>query len=133
MTVLVVEDNPAWQDILREYLVEIGCAVDVAVDFCEARDKLQNGQFDLVTIDAHLGPHLKAYEGMLLLDYIRSRLGPDFPVIIVSGEIDKRDLVRAFQKFAVTSVLLKEHFEYEAFRAAVQEALHPPPHDSNPG
>ncbi|MBN1219385.1 MAG: response regulator [Anaerolineae bacterium] len=121
--VLVVEDNPAWQDILREYLAGLGCGVDLAVDFCEARDKLQAGHFDLVTIDAHLGPQVKAYEGMILLDYVRSRFGSDFPIIIVSGEINRRDLVRAFQKFGVTNVLLKENFEYDEFRLAVQNAL----------
>lgn len=122
-SVLVVEDNPAWQDILREYLTELGCVVDIAVDFTEARSKLQNGQFSLVTIDAHLGPRTRANEGILLMDYIRQQLGPKLPIIVVSGEINKQDLVRAFQKFAVISVLLKEHFECREFQADVRKAL----------
>ncbi len=122
-SVLVVEDSPAWQDILREYLLDMGCMVDIAHDFAAAREKLKAGYFDLVTIDAHLDPRTRAHEGMLLLDYIRNRLGPDFPVIIVSGEINKQDLVRAFQKFSVTAVMLKENFECDEFRDVVQAAL----------
>lgn len=124
-SVLVVEDNPAWQEILRDYLVELGCVVDIVADFAEARDRLQDGQFSLVTIDAHLGPRARANEGILLMDYIRNRLGPELPIIIVSGEINKQDLVRAFQKFSVTGVLLKEHFACDEFQAAVLQALQP--------
>ena len=122
-SVLVVEDNPAWQEILREYLVELGCVVDIAVDFTEARSKLQDGQFSLVTIDAHLGPRTRANEGILLMDYIRNQVDSQLPIIVVSGEINKQDLVRAFQKFAVVSVLLKEHFECSEFQAGVRKAL----------
>ena len=124
-SVLVVEDNPAWQEILREYLVELGCVVDIVADFAEARDRLQDGQFSLVTIDAHLGPRARANEGILLMDYIRNRLDSKLPIIIVSGEINKQDLVRAFQKFSVTGVLLKEHFACDEFQAAVLKALQP--------
>lgn len=122
-SVLVVEDNPAWQEILREYLVDLGCVVEIVDDFAEARDRLQDGRFSLVTIDAHLGPRARANEGMLLMDYIRNRFGAELPIIVVSGEINKQDLVRAYQKFAVNSVLLKEYFECNEFQSAVLEAL----------
>ncbi len=121
--VLVVEDDSTWQEILREYLVGFGCVVEMAATFAEARSKLKTGQFSLVTIDAHLSPNVQSSEGMLLLDYIRNRLGPDFPIIIVSGAINKRDLVRAFQQYAVKSVLLKDDFEFDEFQTAVEEAL----------
>lgn len=123
--VLVVEDNAAWQEILREYLLELGCRVDIAVDFSEARDKLNGNSYSLVTIDAHLGPQTRAHEGMLLMDYIRNRFGAELPIIVVSGEINKQDLVRAYQKFAVNSVLLKENFECNQFQTAVLKALRP--------
>ena len=121
--VLVIEDNAMWQEILQESLTEIGCLVEVAGTFGEARQKLQSNRFNLVTIDAHLGRELETQEGILLLNYVRNRFGTALPVIIISGEIDKRDLVRAFTKYSVTNVLLKEHFEYDEFREAVREAL----------
>lgn len=121
--VLVVEDDPLWQEILQESLSEIGCLVEIAGAFSQARHALQNKKFNLVTIDAHLGHELEAQEGILLLNYIRNHFGPALPVIIISGEIDKRDVVRAFKKYSVTNVLLKEHFEYDEFQEAVKDAL----------
>ena len=47
----------------------------------------------------------------------------DLPVVIVSAEIDKRDIVRAFRKFSVSNVILKQYFEYDEFYAAVRDAL----------
>jgi len=121
--VLVVEDDPLWQEILQESLSEIGCLVEIADAFSQARHKLQSKKFNLVTIDAHLGHELEAQEGILLLNYIRNHFSPALPVIIISGEIDKRDVVRAFKKYSVTNVLLKEHFEYDEFQEAVKDAL----------
>jgi len=121
--VLVVEDNPMWQEILQESLTDIGCLVEVAGTFGEARQKLQGHRFNLVTIDAHLGRELETQEGILLLNYVRNHVGTAVPVIIISGEIAKRDVVRAFTKFSVANVLLKEHFDYDEFREAVREAL----------
>lgn len=121
--VLVVEDEPIWQEILQDTLQDTGCLVEVAGSFSEARHKLQSGRFNLITIDAHLGHELEAQEGILLLNYVRNRLGAAVPVIIISGEIDKRDVIKAFKKFSVTNVLLKEYFEYDEFREAVRDAL----------
>ena len=121
--VLVVEDDPIWQDILRESLTETGCLVEIAGAFNEARSKLQNQRFNLVTIDAHLGRQLQTQEGILLLNYVRNHFGPAVPVIIISGEINRRDVIRAFKQFSVTNVLLKEDFEYDNFREAVRDAL----------
>jgi CheY-like chemotaxis protein len=121
--VLVVEDESLWQDIVQECLEEAGCLVQVAATFAEARTKLQNHRFDLVTIDAHLGQKLETQEGILLLNYVRDRYGPALPVIMISGEIDRRDVIKAFKKYAVAHVLLKEDFEYDEFRDAVRDAL----------
>lgn len=123
LPILIVEDEKVWQEILQDCLVELGHPIEVAGDFAEARDKLQTGQFSLITLDAHLRSETPAHEGILLLDYIRNRFGPDLPVIVISGTIDKRDLVRAFKKFAVTDVFLKEHFAFDEFSAAVQDVI----------
>lgn len=121
--VLVVEDNPIWQDILRDCLVEAGHLVEVVPSFKEARNKLQTGHFKFVTLDANLSDGLGTREGMFLLDYIHNQFNPSLPVIIISGEIERRDLIRAFKKFAVVDVLLKEEFDLDEFRGAVENAL----------
>lgn len=121
--VLVVEDNPVWQDILRDCLVEAGHLVEVVPSFREARSKLQTGHFKFVTLDANLSDGLGTREGMFLLDYIHSQFNPPLPVIIISGEIERRDLIKAFKKFNVVHVMLKEEFDLDEFRKAVDDAL----------
>lgn len=121
--ILVVEDDPMWQAILQDCLIEAGYLVELATTFNEAREKLQDSQFKPVTIDASLQPKTERHESILLLDYIRSRLGTTLPVIVVSGEIDRRDPIRVFKKLSVANVLLKGDFDYGEFNQAVREAL----------
>jgi len=125
--ILVVEDQKQlWQVTLHEILVGMGCLVEIAETYGEALDKLQNSRFDLVTLDVHLGQDIEIQEGILLLEHIRNRFGPAFPVIIVSAAIYKRNVVRAFKQFSVADVFLKEYFERELFREAVRNALQAP-------
>jgi CheY-like chemotaxis protein len=121
--VLVVEDDPVWQEILYDSLVEVGFSVEIADTFTKAQKKLRAERFSLVTIDSHLSHEVQTQEGILLLDFIRKRFGLNLPVVIVSAEIDKRDIVRAFRKFSVSNVILKQYFEYDEFYAAIRDAL----------
>ena len=124
--VLIVEDNQMWQDILRDCLVEAGHLVEVVPSLREARNKLQAGSFKFITLDANLSDGLGTSEGMLLLDFIHNQFNPPLPVIIISGEIERRDLIKAFINFSVVLVLLKEEFDLDEFRRAVEAALHFP-------
>ncbi len=108
---------------MQECLAEAGHHIEIASTHSEARRKLKSEQFSLVTLDARLRQETKTHEGILLLDYIYNRFGLAMPVIIISGEIGKRNLIKAFKKFSVTDVMLKEDFEYDEFLAVVSEAL----------
>ena len=122
-SILVVEDEKIWQEILQEGLTEAGYQVELATSFSEAKTRLNQTRFDLVTIDARLHDGSNRHDGMLLLDYIHNHFGDSLPVVVISGQIDKRNLVRAFTKFSVANVLLKEDFEYDEFRRVIQAAL----------
>ncbi len=123
--ILVVEDDPTWQAILQECLVEAGHQVHLSATFDEARQQLRYNHFQLVTLDARLQSGPQTQEGLLLLNYIRHQLKTDLPIIIISGEIARRDLIRAFRDFSVSNVLLKEDFDYDHFTQAVKAALAP--------
>jgi DNA-binding NtrC family response regulator len=123
--ILVIEDDLTWQAILQEYLTEAGHQVHLAATFDEAHQQLRLNRFQLVTLDARLQSGLQTQEGLLLLNYIRHQLKATLPIIIISGEIDRRNLIRAFRDFAVSNVLLKEDFDYNQFIQAVNTALAP--------
>jgi len=61
LRVLVVEDNPINQLILRDQLHEIGCTVELASDGLEALELWQEENFDLVLTDVNM-PRMNGYE-----------------------------------------------------------------------
>lgn len=59
--VLLVEDNPINQLILRDQLETLGCTVELAVDGRQALTRWQPDAFDVVLTDVNM-PHLNGYE-----------------------------------------------------------------------
>lgn len=53
--VLLVEDTPIAQHVLKAVLVKEGCAVDIAADGIIALDKAMNHPYDLILMDIGLG------------------------------------------------------------------------------
>ena len=74
-SILIVEDEQIWQEILQEGLTEAGYQVELATSFSEAKTKLNQTRFSLVTLDARLHAGSNRHDGMLLLDYIHNRFG----------------------------------------------------------
>lgn len=61
LRVLLVEDNPINQLILRDQLETLGCTVELAVDGRQALTRWQPDAFDVVLTDVNM-PHLNGYE-----------------------------------------------------------------------
>lgn len=61
LRVLLVEDNPINQLILRDQLETLGCIVELAIDGRQALTRWQTDAFDLVLTDVNM-PHLNGYE-----------------------------------------------------------------------
>ncbi|MBB4862529.1 two-component system capsular synthesis sensor histidine kinase RcsC [Pseudomonas nitritireducens] len=61
LRVLLVEDNPINQLILRDQLEALGCLVELAADGKQALGRWQGETFDVVLTDVNM-PHLNGYE-----------------------------------------------------------------------
>jgi len=61
LRVLLVEDNPINQLILRDQLETLGCSVELAADGRQALTRWQADAFDVVLTDVNM-PHLNGYE-----------------------------------------------------------------------
>lgn len=61
LRVLLVEDNPINQLILRDQLETLGCAVELAADGRQALTRWQPEAFDIVLSDVNM-PHVNGYE-----------------------------------------------------------------------
>lgn len=89
--ILIIEDEPAIRDILRELLTDAGYEVEEAADGLEAVEKFRAGSFSLVLLDLML-PKLDGYG---VCEQIRAV--SDVPVIMITALSGEEAEVRAFE------------------------------------
>lgn len=92
LKVLVAEDDPANGFVIKSVLSTAGFEVHVAVSGCEALDRIQTDDYDLIVLDIVL-PRV---DGLEVLKRLRS---PDFPkpglpVLIQTGRAVAADIAR---------------------------------------
>jgi DNA-binding response OmpR family regulator len=87
-TILVVDDEPAIVQVVRERLVLEGFVVRAAVDGTSALDAIEEYPLDLIVLDLML-PDLDGFE---VLRQLRQS-GCDLPVIILTARDDDVDVV----------------------------------------
>ncbi len=128
-TILVAEDDPEWQDILKETLTDEGYQVCIAKTYDAARELMDSGNIDLLVLDLSLAGTSPVLDGTRLLRRLQHK-GIHIPCIIVSG-IGTIPLVRqAFTEFLVKDFIEKDSFDFRAFGSAVRSAIEsaPPKH-----
>jgi len=84
MKILICEDNPLAMKTLSIVLGREGFETDTAVDGKQALGLLQTNEYDLLVVDIHLPYH----SGLELVKFLRSDLGKDTPVIVLSAFSD---------------------------------------------
>jgi tRNA A-37 threonylcarbamoyl transferase component Bud32/CheY-like chemotaxis protein len=131
--VLVVEDDPFWQDLIRETLEE-EYQVVVATTYDEAklvleRVKNQREHIDLVTVDMGLpsqlqGEGVTVEAGQRIVNYL-SRFDPRIPCIVVTGlpDISTTQVRDLFKRYNVFDFIAKGQFDLGEFLDAVERAI----------
>lgn len=115
--ILVVDDNPAVRDLLREGLEAFGYAVETASSAAEARSRIEAGaRFDLVLCDIDM----PGERGTDLLKWLKQR-DPDLAVMMVTGIDDAGTAVQAMLSGA--SDYLCKPFSLPEVRARTEQAL----------
>ncbi len=84
--VLIVDDDPAVQKVLKKVLASNGLEPSIASSGEEALGLLKNGNFDLMILDIML----KGIDGFDVLQTVRNS-GSDLPVMILSGRSEDYD------------------------------------------
>lgn len=129
-SILVVEDDPSWQDILAEVLGDSGFQVRTCSSFGEALGCLRREHYRLAIVDLSLSRTPDAglvgrgrpenLEGYRLLAGIKAA---ETPVIVLSGLTDPGLIEQAFNQQHVFAFLEKQTFNRRVFSHTVQEAL----------
>ncbi len=120
---LVVEDDTSWQEILSELLMDSGLTVDVANNLNEVLSLLKAQPHRLAIVDLSLTDnHPPNTDGLRVLEAIRS-LDPGTQAILFTGFATIELAVSAMKEYGAFTVLRKESFKREEFRALIERAL----------
>ena len=121
-TILIVEDDERWQEVLKEPLQDEGYAVTVIAGYQDSRQALEKYAFDLVILDLQLDKSAPLLDGERLLAHL-SRYRPGIPCIIVSGQGDIHTVRNVFKQYHVVDYLAKDQFDIPVFINLVKTAL----------
>jgi DNA-binding response OmpR family regulator len=102
MKILICEDNPMAMKTVSVVLEREGFEVDVADDGNIGIDMLQKNEYDLLVVDIHL-PYRS---GLELVKFVRSDLGKDTPVIILTAFSDNQ-MQRQAGELGISDYIIK--------------------------
>lgn len=89
-SILVIEDDPFIQELIREYLKAQGYEVETANDGAEGYKKFKTGSFNLVLLDVML-PNMDGYSVCKMI-----RQQSTTPIIILTALSEEKDQLHAF-------------------------------------
>jgi PAS domain S-box-containing protein len=90
INVLVVEDIPLNQLLMKTLLDDFGFERDIAANGKIAIEKLQSHSFDIVLMDLQM-PEMNGFEAT---DYIRNKLYSRIPIIALTADVTTMDLAK---------------------------------------
>lgn len=117
---LVVEDDPIWQNKLKMILENEGYSVQVIAGYGDARGELLRKQFQLAIIDLKLPSRAKEFSGMALLDHAFNK---GTPTIVVTGYGTRKLADEAIEEHNAFGFIDKNAFDNTRFVKLVEEAI----------
>ncbi len=115
--ILVIDDSAVIRDLLREYLTDLGCAVDVAEDGQEGINKALAGDYAAVFCDVHM-PKKNGYQVFRSVSVEKPGL------VFVMTDSLPGPLAEMAQKEGAHRCLIKP-FDLEQVREALKAVLTP--------
>jgi two-component system, OmpR family, phosphate regulon response regulator OmpR len=91
--VLVVDDDARLRSLLSRYLADQGFRVTTAADAADARDKLRFMHPDLMVLDVMM----PGEDGLTLTAALRSELGDEVPVLLLTARGAPEDRIAGFE------------------------------------
>ena len=122
--ILIVDDDPAVRDLLRDFLEREGHTVETAITGMEGLTKLRWGSFQLVTLDVDM-PLLNGIDTLKLI-----RKDPklvNLPILMCTAHNSMEALDTAFE-LGATDYFVKP-FNFAAIRKCLAKVLSAPAKD----
>lgn len=121
--ILIVEDDPVWQDLLTEIVADAGFNPVLVDSFRAADEALQSRGFVLAVVDISLSlPDHDDRGGVQVLKAIR-RLPAKLPAVVVTGYATVELAVETLAELNARHFFRKEDFERRKFIEVVQKEI----------
>jgi DNA-binding NarL/FixJ family response regulator len=121
--VLVVEDDPTWQNLFVEIIADAGFSATVVASVSEAEKALDAENFAVVIVDISLAlPDHADRGGVQVLRYIAARPRP-VPAIVVTGYATVELAVETLADLEARYLFRKEEFDRRRFIHLIQETV----------
>lgn len=114
--ILIVDDDKAIADVLKEYLANAERPVDVCYNGLDAKETIQNARYDLIITDMVM-------PGLSGLDVLRcaKKANPDAVVIIITGYASLETAIAAVREGAYDYI--RKPFKLDEIRITVEKAI----------
>jgi ActR/RegA family two-component response regulator len=120
--VLIVDDDPSWQENFKETVEQLGCVAQLAGNFRGADSRLNRQHFHLVLVDLRLQEGAEDLQGMRLVEKV-ARLDEGTSTIIISGYADATIATEALKRFDAFYVIEKDRVDPRQFVELVHAAV----------
>lgn len=121
ISILVVEDDKVWQNILKNELEQEGYAVQMAASFDEAVSALEQRRFFLSIVDVKLdATDLSKDEGIQLLVHV-ARYSKNTRAIILTGYGTIEQATKVMREYGVLDYLEKGSFDADRLKLLVKK------------
>jgi len=129
--VLLVEDDPSWQQILGEIIVDMELEVDFASSSQEVLPIIRQQSHKVAILDLSLGgTDHRNQDGLEVAEIVR-RHDPTCAIIFLTGFATVELAVKVMRDLNAVSCLRKEVFRRSEFRELINQVLQQPPSNSS--
>jgi len=124
---LIVEDDPAWRELLGEMLEDLGARITTADSYESAMAAIQRGPYDLALLDLSLeSEDHENRDGMRVLARFREQW-PDAPTVLITGYGTVDVAVQALTTYGARDFIRKEAFDRRRFLETVRRVVNTRP------
>ena len=120
---LIIDDDPSWQTLLKELVIDLGFDVEVASDIDQAESLLRHSphRFAVVDLSLDINNH-RNMDGFSILKKIKQH-DPGCIPIMISGYANVEQAVKAIKDHGAYTCLHKEDFSRARFKQVVMDML----------
>lgn len=120
--VLIIDDEPDWQEIFKDVFASVGCDADSVADISGAKELLKTTPYELIILDIFLNPTQVPLNYERFLTFIE-RAYPEVIVVAVTGKQLAPDEAFALSRLGVSDFIYKPRVHLDDVRRLAHRIL----------